>query len=251
MSSVNSMVQFRTYFDISLDSKTSLLFVRSPPMTKTDRQGIYTVGSVCSFFGASIIPDLFGRRYGMFIGNTILIVGALISGLATKFGMLLGGRFLTGFGGGIANNSSKSYLTEITPPTTRGRWMGLLNSFYYGKSSPSLTSAEPAVGQILATGISIPFGKRLYSTSSWRAPILVQIAPAIINVAFIMFLPESPRWLYSRGRREEAVRILAKYHSKTGDINSPMIQLEIQEIEERISLDGADKRWWDFRALFK
>jgi len=47
------------------------------------------------------------------------------------------------------------------------------------------------------------------------------------------------------------VKILAKYHSKTGDINSPMIQLEIQEIEERISLDGADKRWWDFRELFR
>lgn len=111
--------------------------------------------------------------------------------------------------------------------------------------------ADSVVGQILATGISIPFGKRLYSTSSWRAPILVQIAPAIINVAFILFLPESPRWLYSRGRREEAVKILAKYHSKTGDIASPMIQLEIQEIEERISLDGADKRWWDFRQLFR
>jgi hypothetical protein len=66
-----------------------------------------------------------------------------------------------------------------------------------------------------------------------------------------MFLPESPRWLYSRGHREEAVAILAKYHSQTGDINSPMIQLEIQEIEERISLDGADKRWWDFKELFR
>lgn len=106
------------------------------------------------------------------------------------------------------------------------------------------------VGQILATGISIPFGKR-ETTASWRAPILIQLAPAAINVAFVLFIPESPRWLYSRGRREEAVQILARYHSKTGDINSPMIQLEIQEIEERISLDGADKRWWDFRELFR
>jgi hypothetical protein len=66
-----------------------------------------------------------------------------------------------------------------------------------------------------------------------------------------MFLPESPRWLYSKGRREQAVQILAKYHSRDGDINSPMIQLEIQEIEEHISLDGADKRWWDLRELFR
>lgn len=97
--------------------------------------------------------------------------GALISGLSHNKGMLLGGRFLTGFGGGIANNSSKSYLAEITSPTSRGRWMGLLNSFYY-------------VGQILATGISIPFGKRMASGSSWRAPILIQIVWAAINGEF-------------------------------------------------------------------
>lgn len=132
--------------------------------------------------------------------------------------------------------------------------MGLLNSFYYGRwplCMGSITVFDfDLVGQILATGISIPFGKR-ETTASWRAPILIQLAPAAINVAFVLFLPESPRWLYSRGHREEAVSILARYHSATGDINSPMIQLEIQEIEERISLDGADKRWWDFRELFR
>ena len=54
---------------------------------------------------------------------------------STNEGLLLGGRFLTGFGGGIANNASKAYLTEITSPLNRGRWMGLLNSFYYGNRS--------------------------------------------------------------------------------------------------------------------
>jgi sugar porter (SP) family MFS transporter len=151
--------------------------------------------------------------------------------------MLVGGRFLTGLGTGTANNASKSYLTEITSPYSRGRWMGLLNSFYY-------------VGQILASGISIPFGRQ-NTNWAWRAPILLQAAPAIINIAFVLFLPESPRWLYSRGHKEKAAEILARLHSRDQDVNSPLIQIEIQEIEANISLSGADKRFWDFRALFR
>lgn len=52
-----------------------------------------------------------------------------------------------------------------------------------------------------------------------------------------------PRWLYTRGRKEEARQILAKLHSSTGDINSPLIELEIEEIEEKIEIDGADSPW--------
>ena len=57
--------------------------------------------------------------------------GALIAGLSKSKSMLLGGRFLTGFGSGIANTASKAFVAEMASPTTRGRWVGLLNSFYY------------------------------------------------------------------------------------------------------------------------
>jgi hypothetical protein len=46
--------------------------------------------------------------------------------------------------------------------------------------------------------------------------------------------------LYSVGRKEEARAILAKLHSRTGDINSPLIDLEMEEIEEKVALDGSD-----------
>lgn len=63
------------------------------------------------------------------------------------------------------------------------------------------------------------------------------------------WMPESPRWIYSRGDTARARRILADLHSRDRDINSPLIEFEIEEIEESISLDGSDKRWWDFRKL--
>lgn len=51
---------------------------------------------------------------------------------------------------------------------------------------------------------------------------------------------ESPRWLYAHGKPEKARTLLAALHSHTGDINSPLVGLEIEEIEDKIALDGAD-----------
>jgi hypothetical protein len=81
--------------------------------------------------------------------------------------------------------------------------------------------------------------------------MLIQCAPAAINVLGVLFISESPRWLYSRGREQEAVQVLAKLHSKDRNIQSPIVQLQIQEFEENISLSGADKRWWDYRQVLR
>ena len=44
---------------------------------------------------------------------------------------------------------------------------------------------------------------------------------------------------------------MAKLHSANNDIHSPVVEIEMEEIEEMISLNGTDKRFWDFRSLFK
>ncbi|KAI9637512.1 general substrate transporter [Dioszegia hungarica] len=223
MSSVNSMKQFQTFFGLSIAEKsTGIVF------------GMYTV---CAFFPTSILPDRVGRRWSMWIGNLCLCVGALLTGLAQNFGMFIAGRFLTGLGCTLAASSAKAYMSEVTSPATRGRWMGLLNSFYY-------------VGQLLASGIAIPFGRQA-SDWAWRTPLLLQCVPAFINVLGVLFISESPRWLYSRGRHEEAIKVLAHLHSRDRSTASPIVQLQIQEFEENISLEGADKRWWDFRAVLR
>ena len=57
----------------------------------------------------------------------------------------------------------------------------------------------------------------------------------------------SPRWLYAHGKPEKARNLLAKLHSETGDINSPLVDLEVEEIEEKIALDGADSTEISFK----
>lgn len=216
-----------------------------------DAQGIYTVGQVCAFFPCVYFPDKIGRRYTMFGANLLLIAGALIAGFSRNMSMFLFGRFLVGVGCTTAGLAAKTYLSEVTSPWNRGRWMGLLNSFYYSKLSfPPREQADATVGQILASGVSIPLG-RLTSNYSWRIPLILQCALGVINVAFVLFPPESPRWLYAKGNGQEAVRLLAHLHSRDNDVDSPLVRLELAEIEESISLQGADKRWWDFRPVFK
>lgn len=147
--------------------------------------------------------------------------------------------------------AAKLYIAEVAPPRSRGAWMGVLNSFYY-------------VGQILASGIAvspflprydsnsntqIPFG-RWDSTAAWRGPLYLQCVPAGINLIFVLFISESPRWLFAQGKVEQARDVLAKFHSKTGDRHSPLIDLELAEFEENISQSGSDKQFWNFKTLF-
>ncbi|RDB19823.1 Lactose permease [Hypsizygus marmoreus] len=230
MSAVNGMDQYLHYFNIDgldagggVGTVTAIIF------------GIYSIGSIVGVSIAGPVADRFGRRGGMFLGSFIIIIGAIVVTIAKNTHYLLGGRFVLGFGVAITTTAAPSYVVEMSPPQWRGRLTGLYNTFYYS-------------GSILCTGITIATG-RLNSTTSWRAPLAVQIAPASILAIFAYFLPESPRWLLSVGRKDEARHILAKYHGND-DPNAPLVLLEWREYEEAVKLDASDKRWWDYSGLF-
>ena len=79
--------------------------------------------------------------------------------------------------------------------------------------------------------------------------MIFQGVPAAIVLVFVFFIPESPRWLMQNGRHEEALAFLVKYHGNN-DPESPLVALEYSEFQEKIVIDGSDKRWWDYRSLF-
>lgn len=129
---------------------------------------------------------------------------------------------------------------------------GAYNTFWY-------------VGSILAgwTTVSRPLitrsqslSRRQYGTElhfpdsswAWRAPTIVQCGLPCITMCLILFFPESPRWLIMKDRREEAVAILAKYHAE-GDVNAPIVTLQVQEITEDIRARDSSP-WWNFSELF-
>ena len=71
---------------------------------------------------------------------------------------------------------------------------------------------------------------------AWRIPSLLQIVPSLLQVSFICFFPESPRWLISKGRQNEAYAILAKYHAE-GDDDSEFVMAEYNQIEQTLTFE--------------
>lgn len=90
----------------------------------------------------------------------------------------------------------------------------------------------------------------LSSSWAWRLPTVMQAAMPAIVMSLVLFLPESPRWLISKDRTEEALKVLTKYHGE-GDVNAPIVQLQYREILEDRARDESDNRWWDFRELVR
>jgi hypothetical protein len=78
----------------------------------------------------------------------------------------------------------------------------------------------------------------------WRLPSILQAAPSVIQVIFVWFVPESPRWLISKDRSEEALAILVKYHAE-GDVTNQLPHLELAQIRTALTIENESrKRGW-------
>lgn len=104
-------------------------------------------------------------------------------------------------------------------------------------------------GAIISAG-SARGGLNTGGDYSWRLITWLQALFSGLIVLFAMLIPESPRWLYVNGKKDKAKEVLTKYHGN-GNPDSPWVALQLHEYEELLNEDGADKRWWDYRALFR
>jgi hypothetical protein len=108
-----------------------------------------------------------------------------------------------------------------------------------------LTKLYPSryVGAILAAGVTLGTYNRP-DDWSWRLPSLIQLVPSLLQLSFIWFVPESPRWLLSKGRDNEAFEILVKYHGE-GDRENAFVLAEFAEIRERVrfEMEHSKRRW--------
>lgn len=102
----------------------------------------------------------------------------------------------------------------------------------------------------MASGAARGAVEHIPGDGSWRLITWLQCLFSGLICAFCMFLPESPRWLYVNNKKEAAKDMLTKYHGN-GNPESAWVTLQMNEYEELLNSDGADKRWWDYGALFR
>ncbi|KAK9236473.1 general substrate transporter [Lipomyces kononenkoae] len=174
-------------------------------------------GQILAFPIAPWLADNTGRRFPIFSGSALLVVGAALQCASTNYAMFLASRMLIGFGGLIAVESSPMLVTELAYPTHRPVLVGYYNNLWY-------------LGAILAAWIT--YGTYFMGQNnnwSWRIPSLLQGFFPLLQVLFIYFLPESPRYLVQKDRNDEARKILVKYHAG-GDEDSALVAFEMKEI---------------------
>ncbi|KAF2466657.1 general substrate transporter [Lindgomyces ingoldianus] len=223
MGGLNAMTSYQKYFNMkSASASTGFVFA------------IYNVGVICAIPFVGPTNDYFGRRAGMFIGSIIVLAGACVIGSSSTHAAFLAGRFVLGFGVAFCNVSAPIYVGEIAHPVWRGTMMGVYNSFW-------------SVGSIVASWV-VYAAARMEGRQVWRIPLYCQLISASIVAIFVWTLPESPRWLIANGRNETARNVLAEYHGE-GDRDHPLVKLEMAEMENMISTEASDKKWWDYREL--
>ncbi|KAF5391080.1 hypothetical protein D9757_003132 [Collybiopsis confluens] len=172
-------------------------------------------------FPVAYLADYFGRRKTIQVGALVYLLGGALQTGARNIDMMWAGRFFAGFGVGVMADLAPLYQAEIAHPSIRGR-LTTLQQFMLG------------IGAFAASWITYGASAGLKHTQAeWRLPLGIQIIPALPLIAFILLLPESPRWLAEKGRIDEATETLAKLHAH-GNVNDPFVVSQMEDIKAEI-----------------
>lgn len=146
------------------------------------------------------VADYLGRRPMLIISSILYFLSGIVMFWSPNVYILLFGRLLDGFGIGLAVTLVPIYISETAPPEIRGS----LNTL------PQFTGSG---GMFLS--YCMVFGMSLMESPSWRLMLGVLSIPSVIYIILtIFYLPESPRWLVSKGRMREAKQVLQKLRGR-------------------------------------
>jgi len=183
---------------------------------------IMAVGSICAIPFVPYAADLLGRRVGIVIGCLIMVLGVVLQSVSVNISMFIAARFFIGFGVAIAHGASPLLITELVHPQHRAIFTTIYNTTWY-------------FGSIVAAWLT--YGtNHIGNNWQWRAPTVVQVFPSALQLLFVWFVPESPRWYIAKGKTEKAHQILANCHAN-GNLDDEVVQIELQEIRDTIKLE--------------
>ncbi|OAL24066.1 hypothetical protein AYO22_05947 [Fonsecaea multimorphosa] len=195
---------------------------------------IFSLGALFGCIFNVIFGDLLGRRKSIGLAMVWVCIGAVLQASSYQLAQLMVGRFVGGFGVGIVSATVAMYQAEMCEAHIRGR---LFCSQLIFVTLGVILALYLDYGMIHTTG-----------SASWRVPVAVQLIFVLICAICILGLPESPRWLYSRGRSLEGLRVLCDIYDRNED--DPKIRSEQLEILRSIELELAGSHF-AWKHVFK
>lgn len=178
---------------------------------------IVSILSAGTFFGAltaAPVADFLGRRLGLVASNVVFCLGVILQTIATDIPVFVAGRFFAGYGVGMISATIPLYQSETAPKWIRGVIVGCYQ-------------LAITIGILIASIVNNATKDR-NDTGSYRIPIAVQFAWALILFGGCVFLPETPRWFIKKGRPENAAKSLSKLRRL--DVDHPAVVEELAEI---------------------
>jgi SP family myo-inositol transporter-like MFS transporter 13 len=192
------------------------------------------LGSVISTLFAGMLSDWMGRKLLMALSGILFVLSIPMISLAHGYGPLLFGRLLQGLSAGLIGVVVPLYLAECLSAQTRGKGTGIFQWLL-------------VTGIVAASVIGMYFSYRVdlvaklgdaeklfaFKDVAWRSIFWVSLPPGLLFVIGSFMVAESPRWLYRRGRKDQAFAALLRSRS------NEQAALELKEMEETDSAEKA------------
>lgn len=212
-----------TGFGWAMDSMETFIFTYCASLIREDipqssRQasflgGAVFVGSFIGSFPFGTLADKYGRRPMFMVTLVIFLFGLAFCGFSWNVTSLTFARIISGIGLGGELPVASTLVQELSPKKTRGKIIVLLESFW-------------AIGCMLA--VVMAFGAAPHI--GWRETFFICCAPVLYAIVIRLYIPESPKWLASVGRYDEAVAIVESIERAHGlEPYDPKTELETGE----------------------
>jgi sugar porter (SP) family MFS transporter len=175
------------------------------------------VGAIIGAFGSGIVTDKYGRKRVLIFVSLFFAVSCALTALAGTSVLFISSRLFGGLAVGAASVLSPMYVAEVAPPKSRGTLVAVYQ----------LTI-------VLGILCSYTINYWLHDVANnWRWMFATGTVPSILFFIGLFFIPESPRWLYKAGRKEESLRVLSRIGGEA------LAKVEIMEIAESLSGNSA------------